>query len=221
MLKTRLDDAGKKQGRNLSQEAELRLENSFRDADALDQAMTLAYGPTLAVALATIGRAVLEISRFAPFPQSWLDRPDLGKEMGWVSGVAFAALQGRARLQDDRIMLGPNVIGAILDAIKHPERAEPELRRWGQPLHEKLGPEGVARLCVPPWVRHQIGADGTLIGAQLIDGDTVTDLTVTAVPPGRPLRLRFKVDNPEQNELPKEGGQPGSTAADKPEQGEP
>lgn len=54
-LKARLDRASTASDRSLSQEAELRLEQTFRDQDALLSAMELAYGQSLAGLLQVVG----------------------------------------------------------------------------------------------------------------------------------------------------------------------
>lgn len=53
--KARLEAAAQQSGRSISQEAELRLEQSFRDQDAMLSAMENAYGRSLAGLVALIG----------------------------------------------------------------------------------------------------------------------------------------------------------------------
>jgi hypothetical protein len=59
-LKRRLDEEGKEDGRNLSQEAERRLEKSFDDEDALTRAAQLAFGPNAGLAFlsAEVAKAI-------------------------------------------------------------------------------------------------------------------------------------------------------------------
>jgi hypothetical protein len=69
-LKQRLDDVGKEESRNLSQEAELRLERSFDNEDALDRAMTWAYGEDNAGLLHLVGHILRVV---APHGGEWLE----------------------------------------------------------------------------------------------------------------------------------------------------
>jgi hypothetical protein len=161
-LKTRLDDAGKQKGRNLSQEAELRLENSFRDADAFDQVMTLLYGPTLAVALVIVGRAVLEISRYAPFPQSWTDHANLIDEAAWAAGKVFAAFGLGVDPPDDRIAVAKMIVAELLAAVRNPEQAAPALQPWARPLHAKLSAEMTGRIRHDAFITASPGKPGRL-----------------------------------------------------------
>jgi hypothetical protein len=189
-----IEEAGRND-RPLGNELELRTEMSLRDGNALDLAMTFKYGTTLSVALEVTGQAMLEISRGVPFPQTWVDRPEVGDDMAWAAVGILAAFQGREHPEGDSF--GKNkqhIVGRLLHAIKFPEQAAPEQRHWCRPHHEKLGPEGTARLRVPPFIRPQIGPDGTMIGVQKIDGDTVTDLQVTNLPPARRHALHFDAD---------------------------
>jgi hypothetical protein len=57
-IKERLDGAAKANGRTQSQEAETRLERSFRNEDLLPQLLDLAYGPETAGLLMVIGECV-------------------------------------------------------------------------------------------------------------------------------------------------------------------
>jgi hypothetical protein len=60
-LKQRLDEAGAASGRNLSQEAEWRLETSLGSADLLEQSLDLAFGPQavgLALLLAQVASSI-------------------------------------------------------------------------------------------------------------------------------------------------------------------
>src|SRR5882762_5140915 len=71
-IKNKLDRAAKENGRTQSQEAELRIEQSFRHENVLDQAMELAFGPRLAVLLASVARAMNEAGRLEKFPTDWM-----------------------------------------------------------------------------------------------------------------------------------------------------
>src|SRR5580700_1089780 len=79
-IKNKLDGVAKLNGRSQSQEAEARLEQTFRNENYLDQAMDLAFGPRLAVLLAALGRAMNETGRLAEFPTDWMSVPALFNE---------------------------------------------------------------------------------------------------------------------------------------------
>lgn len=55
-IKARLEAAARENGRTQSQEAEVRLEQSFRQEDLLAPALRLAYGPEIAAILLIMGR---------------------------------------------------------------------------------------------------------------------------------------------------------------------
>src|SRR5580704_325782 len=88
-IKNKLDAACKLTGRTQSQEAEVRLEQTFRTENYVNQATVLAYGAALATALAIIGRAVSELNRHAEFPQSWIVEPHLVDEVIWASDAVL------------------------------------------------------------------------------------------------------------------------------------
>lgn len=75
-IKRRLDQAAAVSGRSLSQEAEMRLEQSFRDQALLSQLLELAFGRQLAGVLVTAGHAM----RYASRDVDWFDR--------WAGGVS-------------------------------------------------------------------------------------------------------------------------------------
>jgi hypothetical protein len=77
--------AGSASGRNLSQEAEWRLENSFQGADLLDQGLDLAFGPQavgLALLVAQVGNSIGAASG----TRHWLSDPYAFDQV--VQGVA-------------------------------------------------------------------------------------------------------------------------------------
>src|SRR4051794_5884686 len=59
-IKNELDSAAVKSGRSQSQEAEFRLEQSFRTQSILNEALALRYGPELAGILRLVGDAIAE-----------------------------------------------------------------------------------------------------------------------------------------------------------------
>jgi len=149
-IKNKLDTAAKANGRTQSQEAEARIEQTFRGVDYLEQAMDLAYGPRLAVLLILIGRAMNEIGRHAPFPTNWMDQAYLFDEAVAAVVEALAAFRPDGSGLPSAI-LAPMVIRKLLAAIKNPDEVR-ELKEWAAPLHAKLG-EAAGRLRIEQWVQ--------------------------------------------------------------------
>lgn len=153
-LKRRLDTAAEANDRSLSQEAELRLEQSFRNEDYLDQAMNQLYGPRLAVLLTVIGRALNEIGRHAPgvsFPANWMDVPHIFHEAVGAVEEALEAFRPEGKRPSTDPILAPKIIRELLDAIRVPEQADDHLKEWAARLHAKLGERAAARLRIKPW----------------------------------------------------------------------
>src|SRR5215472_18764726 len=93
-VKTRLDETAKNNGRTQSHEAEVRLERSFEDEDALDRAMLLAFGADNGPLLFLVGE-VLRVG--APHGGGWLDEDSGAKDVA----AAFVHLLRRLRAPDD------------------------------------------------------------------------------------------------------------------------
>jgi TraY domain-containing protein len=151
-IKNKLDAAAKENGRTQSQEAESRIEQTFRSQDYLDQAMELAYGPRLAVLLAVMGRAMKEIGQYnAAFPNNWLDQPHLFDETYCVVKEALDAFRPEKDRPPRDAIIAPMIIRTLLHAVKDPDKAG-ELKSWGAPLHAKMG-TAAARLRIDPFVQ--------------------------------------------------------------------
>jgi hypothetical protein len=108
-VKTRLDETAKNNGRTQSQEAEVRLERSFEDEDALDRAMLLAYadiGPLLFL----VGE-VLRVA--APHGGGWLDDDASAKDVA----AAFVHLLRRLRSPDDGVTASNGVEKRVDDLL--------------------------------------------------------------------------------------------------------
>lgn len=82
-LKERLDSAAEHSGRSQSQEAELRLERTFRDDDLLPELMAATFGAKLAAVLMVVGDAMSAVGPTVahldtPTPEAaedWLNNP--------------------------------------------------------------------------------------------------------------------------------------------------
>jgi TraY domain len=148
-LKQRLDEAAKLNGRSLSQEAELRLEQSFRQQqDLLLETLATAYGPRLAVMIISLARGLGELQRLAEFPSDWIDDPRLyalAKVQIDEALPAFAPEPEPEKGHKVNEDIGRGIIRSLLWSIKHPAKGAASLREWAEPLHRKLG-EHAARL---------------------------------------------------------------------------
>lgn len=149
-IKNKLDAAAKANGRTQSQEAEARIEQTFRGEHYLEQAMELAYGPRLSVLLLLLGRAMNEIGKSAPFPTDWMDQPHIFYQASAAVGEALEAFRPNGGTPPSPIV-APMIIRKLLAAIKNPEGAA-ELKDWATPLHDKLG-EAAKSLRVEEWVQ--------------------------------------------------------------------
>jgi hypothetical protein len=82
-LKTRLDRAAKENARSLSQESEIRLEQSFRDDEQIPAALRRIYGAQLAGLLLLLGEVLRDVGSMAGFlttltlagRDEWMDLP--------------------------------------------------------------------------------------------------------------------------------------------------
>jgi hypothetical protein len=92
-LKTRLDHAAKKNGRSLSQEAEIRLESSFRDQDRAELFSDAVYGRQLTGLLELLGDVLRDIA-------------------------AIGRARPKASTKGDDLLSDPAVFAAVEDAIR-------------------------------------------------------------------------------------------------------
>jgi hypothetical protein len=111
-IKEQLDKCARDSGRSQSQEAEIRLENSFRDQNLAVDALRLAFGPELLAFMLLIGRSTRNIgAAFDLFAGS-----GIGEASAWFhSPFAFdQAMAAVARIGDQ---LRPEGNGAPPDAL--------------------------------------------------------------------------------------------------------
>jgi hypothetical protein len=111
-LKERLDSAGDLSGRNLSQEAEIRLERSFHEQDLLISALDLAFGTETTALLLIFGEAIRSATTTARFSTTFA----LEVATEWTSDPYAYGEAAKA-------------IAAVLDALR------PE----GEPIPPKFG----------------------------------------------------------------------------------
>jgi hypothetical protein len=79
----------------VSEEAEARLEQSFRVENSLDQALDMAYGPANADLLRTLGRIMSVADGLARFHKAdrWFDDGPTFDSVRWVIGKVFKTLE--------------------------------------------------------------------------------------------------------------------------------
>ena len=109
-VKTRLDETAKNNGRTQSHEAEVRLERSFEDEDALDRAMVLAFGADNGPLLFLVGE-VLRVA--APHGGGWLDDDAGAKDVA----AAFVHLMRRLRAPDEGVMTASDGVEKRVDSL--------------------------------------------------------------------------------------------------------
>jgi hypothetical protein len=144
--KRRLDDAAQQNDRSLSQQAELIFERAFDDRDALDRAVTLAYGANNGPFLHLIGEA---LGVLAPRGE-WLDDEKA------VASVAtgFIHLLRRLRAPDDGTPgtgLEAEHVDRLLydfgdDGTQHPRSPVGAHQRWAEEKRKRFGPAVGPRL---------------------------------------------------------------------------
>jgi len=103
-FKERLDAAALETGRTQSQEAEMRLEQSFNREDLLGEAMCLAYGKELAGLLMMLGTAMHDVGRSAGFSATFTIE---GANAWWSHPYAYdQAVQAVGRILEAARPLG-------------------------------------------------------------------------------------------------------------------
>jgi hypothetical protein len=170
-MKNQLERAALANGRSLSQEAEFRLQQSFRDDDLLPRLLAAAYGPRLAGVLMMIGSAMSAAGRSAGFSQTFtLEGSTNWMDLAWPYHQARgAAEQVLATLRPEGEIDVPKSVEAVSNNDAMPvlkgwaenlgagfansymsaavqQGATEELRRWSEPVRDLLGPEVLNRL---------------------------------------------------------------------------
>lgn len=154
LLKSRLLAAAESNSRSLSQEAELRLEQSFRDQLLLHEILELAFGKPLAGILLTIGGSMNETGRIAALAETrtlegsaaWLDNP-YGYDQAVQAALQIfeglrpegdpAATRGKLKVATEN--LGALIANGRLHALQG-EGITVSLQEWAAPVRALLGP---------------------------------------------------------------------------------
>jgi len=172
-----LDAAAAATGRSLSQEAESRLEQSFRNENYLDQAMDLAYGRRLTALLKLLGRVMVDVGPIAAIKKTgrhqdavdWMSNAYAFDQTVKAVATVLTALRpdGDAAAPSETAAdnsLGEMMATGALIAIKDRECGG-ELGDWALPVRERFG-EIVDHIRVDP--NAQISVN--LMPPQVVEG---------------------------------------------------
>lgn len=156
--KALLDAAASQSGRTQSQEAELRLENSFRDQRLFEQTMELAYGRQLGGFLMLLGRVVHDTATQCAFASSRtlaaIDDPLSDPFAFDQTARAIHYLLEAVRPEGEPVIpppwakdaslrviaekMGPGFATGALEAIKNAERGG-GIGDWAKPIRALVG----------------------------------------------------------------------------------
>ena len=160
-LKERLDAAAAASGRSLSTEAQLRLENSFRDQRLFDEALDIEYGDGTAGIVALLREIIKLVASTATRGATWMSHPVTFDQVIQAINLALDMLRppgdpNHLSLSDmlssdglDPAMwkkAGQIRAARLLDAVVDPPAAKAGLGPRAKPLADKLGPELVDRI---------------------------------------------------------------------------
>lgn len=173
-IKMQIDAAARASGRTQSQEAEMRLEQSFRDEALLFQVLEMNFGTYLCCLLLMIGKAMNDAGRHGALlatrkpegADNWFDNPYGFDQAERAAHQMIDAVrpEGAATQPDSQIaegtITGPNAdklfdallkidgvayANVLLDAIRG-HRTLPTQSNWAEPIRDMLGPRLVDRI---------------------------------------------------------------------------
>ena len=136
-IKQRLDMAAKASGRTQSQEAEARLERTFRDEDLLPQLLEIAYGREVAGLLLALGSVMRDAGEHAGVRSTnsfggaaeWFANPIAYEEARAAAATVLDALRPSGPLLEasevnaDAVAgLGKQIADGMLEALSNPAR---------------------------------------------------------------------------------------------------
>jgi hypothetical protein len=173
-IKEQLDGTARQHGRTQSQEAERRIELTFRAEDQFEQGLELIYGRQLGGLLTLLGHVIREAGRSAGFTSSntlegaegWMSNPYAFDQAVEAANAVLEALRpvgdpsptadlpkgqpfGPAGVDLGGLYrnLGVSMAGPYLAAIVDPEAAiSADLHRFGADVAGKLGETVTARI---------------------------------------------------------------------------
>jgi hypothetical protein len=159
-IKQRLERSALETGRSLSQEAELRLERSFRDDDLLPQLMAAAYGEKLAAVLMIVGAAMAEAGRTAGFQETrtpegaveWFDRPVAYDQAAQAAKAVLGTLAPEGDVRPPRgkpvlplLLFGDSFANTFL-SLATGQLEMPTRARWAEVVRSMLGNDLINRI---------------------------------------------------------------------------
>jgi hypothetical protein len=152
--KSLLESAAAASGRTQSQEAELRIDLSFRDLDAFDKAIELGHGRQIAALLMLFGRVIRDAGAHAAhlstgtIDANWLTDPFAFDQVARGVATALEAFRPPGEIvipaagDDEQTArfgrLGELLARGAVEAIKNPARGG-EIGEWARPVRDKLG----------------------------------------------------------------------------------
>jgi hypothetical protein len=165
-IKNQLDAAAKQNGRTQSQEAETRLENSFRNEHVLDEAVDLRFGRANGDLLQSVFGAVLgaasQVSRDQSYTDHWIDDPATKKTVGLLLRSLAAGLDGSEQPTNPNPTIAELLMRGVLVRVMTPEwlaqrrerlaRQADWIEEWAQLLQQQYetGPRVVTSIARIP-----------------------------------------------------------------------
>lgn len=149
-VKISLDQLARQNGRTQSQEAELRLEYSFRDESRAELFHEAAYGAQTAGLLELLGSVIRNaaVSSSTGLLEDWLDDPIAFSRVCGAIGTVLDALRPPGAGEDPSTNLGREIAcGWLIQvATRHsPEDSDP-LARFGRAVRARIGEAAARRI---------------------------------------------------------------------------
>jgi hypothetical protein len=155
-MKERLERAAVNTGRSLSQEAELRLERTFRDDDLLSQLMGAAYGEKLAAVLMIIGETMSAVgptvahveTQTPEGAENWLKSPVAFDQASKAAQAVLGALAptGPTAPRSPKLSIADGYAKFYLDVASGQLSMTDARGRWGNVVQEMLGSDLIHRI---------------------------------------------------------------------------
>lgn len=147
-LKARLQEGADRNGRSLSQEAELRLELSFEREELWAMALEADHGPRVAALMRMVQWTISDVGKFAGFfatqssegAANWIENPDAVAQVRAAVAELLDAFDPRSSTSkpDEDVGVGVLMARGILEAVKNPAR-EGDIGQRAKPIRARLG----------------------------------------------------------------------------------
>jgi hypothetical protein len=155
-LKERLDNAAKETGRSQSQEAELRLERTFREGDLLPELMAATFGAKLAAllmvvgdAMSAVGPTVAHIDTQTPEgAEDWLNNPVAFDQAVKAARTVLDAMApaGQTTPRSPKVSIAEGYARFYLNIASGQQSMTGARGRWGNAVQVMLGNDLVDRI---------------------------------------------------------------------------